>query len=180
MNPNTLPAGIADRNFEAFSVNNTLKTFDNGQMVNLDTCADAMEYFENDMLNHPAAETAIMRNGITDRKQMVDVYVRCRFGGFDKQADITPDGITVPEYWDCGCRGKCKDEGVICKLPGGLTPGEIKVVKLVAADKANCEISGILNISINTVATHIHNIERKLQVAFKCGIVRFAIENNII
>ncbi len=111
--------------------------------------------------------------------QQIIEYARCLNGDLDKRADISADGIWIPEYWECGRRGICEDEGIVCKTPGNLTKREMDIVRLIAQDLANKQIADHLGISIETVAKHIYNIEDKIQAASKCGIVKFAFENNI-
>ena len=63
--------------------------------------------------------------------------------------------------------------------PGGLTPREIDVIRLVAAGHTNPEIAGQLVISIRTVETHRAAIHRKLGTSSRAEIVSFARENGL-
>jgi two-component system response regulator NreC len=58
--------------------------------------------------------------------------------------------------------------------PGGLTPREIDVLRLVAAGHTNPEIADKLVISIRTVETHRAAIHRKLNTASRAEVVAFA------
>ena len=58
--------------------------------------------------------------------------------------------------------------------PGGLTPREIEVLRLVAAGFTNPEIAEKLVISIRTVETHRAAIHRKLDTSSRAEVVAFA------
>ena len=58
--------------------------------------------------------------------------------------------------------------------PGGLTPREIEVLRLVAAGHTNPEIAERLVISIRTVETHRAAIHRKLGTSSRAEVVTFA------
>ena len=64
--------------------------------------------------------------------------------------------------------------------PGGLTPREIEVLRLVAAGHTNPEIAEKLVISIRTVETHRAAIHRKLNTASRAEAVAFAREHGLI
>lgn len=64
--------------------------------------------------------------------------------------------------------------------PGGLTPREIEVLRLVAAGHTNPEIAEKLVISIRTVETHRAAIHRKLNTSSRAEVVAFAREHGLI
>ena len=64
--------------------------------------------------------------------------------------------------------------------PGGLTPREIDVLRLVAAGHTNPEVADKLVISIRTVETHRAAIHRKLNTASRAEAVAFAREHGLI
>jgi two-component system, NarL family, response regulator NreC len=64
--------------------------------------------------------------------------------------------------------------------PGGLTPREIDVLRLVAGGFTNPEIAEKLVISIRTVETHRAAIHRKLGTHSRAEVVAFARENGLI
>ena len=63
--------------------------------------------------------------------------------------------------------------------PGGLTPREIDVLRLVAAGHTNPEIADKLVISIRTVETHRAAIHRKLHTASRAEVVAFARDHGL-
>lgn len=103
-------------------------------------------------------------------------FIRCRFGAFNNQGDLVNDQFTS-EYVDCEQRGNCPHEGIICR--NELTAREIEVTRLIADDLADKQIADRLQISPFTVSNHRVNIERKLGLASKMGITRFACLNQL-
>jgi ATP/maltotriose-dependent transcriptional regulator MalT len=64
-------------------------------------------------------------------------------------------------------------------LPGGLSPREAGVLRLVAAGKSNREIAAELAISEHTVARHLQNMFVKLGVSSRSGATAFAFEHGL-
>ena len=64
-------------------------------------------------------------------------------------------------------------------LPGGLTPREAEVLRLVAAGRSNREIAAELVISEHTVARHLQNMFAKLGVSSRSGATAFAFEHDL-
>lgn len=61
-----------------------------------------------------------------------------------------------------------------------LTKREIEIIRLIASEMTNQEIADKLNISLRTVDTHRRNLLQKLGVKNTAGLVRYAIQNNLI
>lgn len=61
-----------------------------------------------------------------------------------------------------------------------LTKREIEIIKLLANDNSNQEVSDKLEISLRTVETHRRNIMQKLNLKSAVALVRFALKNNYI
>lgn len=63
---------------------------------------------------------------------------------------------------------------------GDLTPREITVLRLLAEGNNNKEIARELSISVRTVETHRQNIKSKLNIHTAAGLVRYALEHNLV
>ncbi|GGC01324.1 DNA-binding response regulator [Marinobacterium zhoushanense] len=63
---------------------------------------------------------------------------------------------------------------------GVLTRRELTVLKLLAEGRNNKEIARELDISVRTVETHRQNIKSKLNIQTAAGLVRYAIEHNLV
>ncbi|MGH9395998.1 MAG: response regulator [Terriglobia bacterium] len=61
-----------------------------------------------------------------------------------------------------------------------LTPREREIVQLLAEGKSNKEVAAAEGISVKTAETHRANIMKKINVNSVCGIVHYAVRNQII
>jgi DNA-binding CsgD family transcriptional regulator len=66
------------------------------------------------------------------------------------------------------------------KAPGGLSPREVEVLRLVAAGRSNAEIAAQLVLSDKTVARHLSNIFTKLEVGSRTAAAAFAYEHHLL
>lgn len=64
--------------------------------------------------------------------------------------------------------------------PGGLTPREVEVLRLVATGATNREIADTLVINEKTVARHLSNMFTKLGVSSRAAATAFAYENGLM
>jgi DNA-binding NarL/FixJ family response regulator len=63
--------------------------------------------------------------------------------------------------------------------PGGLSPREAEVLKLVAAGKSNRQIAEELTISINTADRHVSNILTKIDASNRAEAASFAVRHDL-
>ena len=61
-----------------------------------------------------------------------------------------------------------------------LTKREIQVIQLICQEKTSAEIAGVLSISNHTVESHRGNIMLKLEIKNSIGLVKWAIQNEVI
>jgi DNA-binding CsgD family transcriptional regulator len=66
------------------------------------------------------------------------------------------------------------------RLPGGLSPREAEVLRLVAAGRSNPEIAEALTLSEKTVARHLSNIFAKLGVGSRTAAAAYAFEHRLV
>lgn len=66
------------------------------------------------------------------------------------------------------------------QVPGGLSPREVEVLRLVAAGRSNPEIAASLVLSEKTVARHLSNIFTKLDVGSRTAAAAFAYEHRLV
>lgn len=65
------------------------------------------------------------------------------------------------------------------KAPGGLSPREVEVLRLVATGKSNPEIAAQLVLAEKTVARHLSNIFTKLDVSSRTAAAAFAYKHHL-
>lgn len=68
----------------------------------------------------------------------------------------------------------------VAALPGGLTPREIQVLRLVATGMSDVQVAAKLVVSPRTVSTHLQSIYSKIGVNSRAAAARFAHEHNLI
>jgi len=61
-----------------------------------------------------------------------------------------------------------------------LTDREKQVLKLVAEGQTHKEIARLLDISVKTAIAHYANIQEKLEIRSRAGLIRFAIQRGIV
>ena len=144
-----------------------LKTFDFFPLHVLDVLREEIESDKN-------LEKAL--DELTSGTDQIKQLIRCRYGAFNNQMDLK-DGKLEADYVDCPLRSSCVYEGIICRRE--LTNRELEIVRLVADDLADKQIADRLGISVFTVGVHRAKIERKLNIASKIGIARFACLNQL-
>jgi DNA-binding NarL/FixJ family response regulator len=66
------------------------------------------------------------------------------------------------------------------KAPGGLTPREMDVLRLVATGASNREVADRLVISEKTVARHMSNIFGKLGIASRAAATAYAYQHELV
>lgn len=64
--------------------------------------------------------------------------------------------------------------------PGGLSPREVEVLRLIAAGLSNKEIAADLRLSAKTVSRHLANIFTKIGVSSRSAATAFAFEHHVV
>lgn len=99
----------------------------------------------------------------TDLARLLALYQRCAPAGAQRSEHLAyMEGLLAA--------GKA----LLAKNAISLSPREESVLKLLAQDKSNKEISGLLNITPETVKTHLKSIFAKLEVSKRNAAVRRA------
>lgn len=110
----------------------------------------------------------ILKN--TGKDELVNALIKIYEGGLFFSDEITTEMIkSISLKADVGVEEKIS-----------LTSREIEIVKLIAAEKSNQEISNLLFISERTVETHRKNIFRKTQTKGVIGLLKLAMEQKWI
>lgn len=151
-----------------------------------ETCTDLIDYlFDRIKDEYPhcfAALKEIYSNSFHFKYLYIRRFIRCNFSISDEILDINFDDHFNFEFIACPVRGECRFENIICnpKFNSTLTEREIEVVKLIARNLSDEEISGQLFLSYHTVCNHRRNILRKLGARNKQAIYEYAINHNML
>jgi pimeloyl-ACP methyl ester carboxylesterase/DNA-binding CsgD family transcriptional regulator len=76
-------------------------------------------------------------------------------------------------------KGSARRPTPVSGRPGGLTPRELDVLRLLAAGETNAEIAGRLGLSVNTVERHVVNLYRKIDARGRADATAYAIRRGI-
>lgn len=141
-----------------------------------------IRWIRQDMLKHPDALECLGTWENLVKEDRILRYTLCRFGGIDDKPDFNERGeASHSEYFECGLRGKCRFEGKLCcsiKVDNGfLTKSELEVMKYIRLPAKI--IASKMNLSGDTISTHLQNIRRKTGMNDKVNLAVFAAEKGI-
>ncbi|WP_432714397.1 response regulator transcription factor [Pedobacter sp.] len=183
-----IPAGIVDGSVEFFIFQAEIMCMYNGKRYSFDDFpSEVIAIVNAEMEKDPIAIACLIAWGMVDLATQMRQFIACKWGGYDSNPDISPDGKIQPaEYIECGRRGMCPYEGKLCssiKLQHGiLTKSEVAVLKCLGECLLDKEIADKLNISEHTLRHHKDSICRKsglerkpalVGLAYKLGLVTF-------
>jgi DNA-binding CsgD family transcriptional regulator len=126
-----------------------------------------------------------IENVITDPVKQIEQYAACRYGRLNETPDFVAGKSTDSEIPRPECAVTCKFECKICSYPkptakcGTPTNREIEIARLIPG-RTDKEIAQALNISVNTVITHVARLLSKLGEHSRSGIVTWSINNHLI
>ena len=185
INKNNIPSGITDKHIEFFVDGTELRATYKEKVWYYDEMPDEIhDLVRKDMFQHKEALKALGDMEITEDMAMQKQYVRCRFGGFDNETDLTERGEFQTEYWDCGKRGECKYEGKLCPgykaKFGNISKAELRVLKQVAEGLQNDIIAERLFLSPKTIDKHIGNIYLKTGHKSKLELAVWALKKGLL
>lgn len=160
-----LPAGLLDGRVEIFAVAPfKVKCLHEGRTCELgDLPAEMIDMLKHELSVDLKAIKGLKLLGITNDEDMLQAYNHCKRGSFDKVADISGHVLTSEQY-DCGMRGRCVAEGMICKplLINGehLTQRETQCLRLIGKGLSYKEIQSEFNyksvVSANSLVQRLY------------------------
>lgn len=182
---NPLPAGIEDENIELYAYGNELYAICQGKKIHfMDLPEDILDMFRDHLINNTKALKALAKLNLVNDNAILKQYAWCNWGGWDKKADFYDGGKFGSEYWDCGQRGTCPFEGLICtgvKIGNGfLSRRELELVQHIATGKQDKEIAVLMNIAVTTISPFKEKIYQKIGLKKRTEIAVWAHKNNIV
>lgn len=116
-------------------------------------------------------------------EKKLEQFAICLHGGLDDMPDIDESGETTFEFFDCGKRGHCPGEGLVCKSMvcefGVLSPRLIQYLGYCAKDMPDKDIAEAMNVQLTTIATFRKRAQDAIGVNSKPALAAFAIRKNI-
>lgn len=105
-------------------------------------------------------------------------------GGFDMNADFKDGQLSDAEYHECGFRGECPMEGIVCgffRVKGQIiTPFDIHMIKLLATEDTLPVIAEKLQVCMNTFETKKQKLFEKLGVLSRARLVAVSYDLQIL
>lgn len=168
----------SDISIELIAVNQQLKAFYKGNMINFFELPEDIMGKLIDLMISDKDAMKILNKTKNDTYDMLKQYCWCNFGGINHEADIIGNHFE-PEYWDCGKRGSCQFEGKICKQKL-LGKRELEFARLLATGLLDKEIANIMNITYSTACDYRIRIQQKTGTSNKVELVAKLFHENLI
>jgi DNA-binding CsgD family transcriptional regulator len=170
-----IPSGLLDENIEMFSAG-TMMALQGGAMKKLSELPHGfLTALKVEKDRDPSVTAALTLAGYFTDEEQLEKYAECRFGGFDMKADYVDGRFSEAEYHECGFRGDCPMEGIVCdffKVGGQIvTPFEIEMIKHLATEDLLPVIAEKLNVSKNTFESKKTALFQKLGVYSRPSLV---------
>lgn len=179
------PAGLINHDIEFFDFNNQTLAIHNGMVKNFEELPSSIhDIIWNYFSTKPEIIQALENNGYKSKKSKIKKITSCRFGGFDAVSDIRNLSVNQSEYFDCGNRGNCSMEGIVCSFPKFndhvLSPFELKIIKLLSTELTLPAIADEMKVCANTLDNKKKVLFEKFNVLSRPRLVALAFQNNLI
>lgn len=119
------------------------------------------------------AKGYILKN--TGKEELVTAIKKVMSGDTYFSSDVS--NIMMSQFMS---DGPSKKKETTANLNISLTKREREIIEMIANEMTNSEIAEELHISPRTVDTHRRNLLQKLDVKNTAGLVKYALQNNII
>lgn len=179
------PAGLINHDIEFFDFNNQTLAIYNGVVKTVNELPNEIhELIWSHFSSNPEIIKVLEENGFKSKDEQLQKIISCRFGGFDSVSDIQNLSVNQSEYFDCGNRGNCSMEGIVCSFPEYnnhvLTPFDLKIIKLLSTELTLPAIADELKVCNNTLDNKKKILFEKFKVLSRPRLVALAFENNLI
>lgn len=184
-NGNRMFPGMGCSSTEFFISNNEMKFIQNSRVLPFcEISFETQKILTNEINKDIRVKIELHDMHPTSPLKRLEQFAKCRFGGLDFQGDIKDGELQDGEYWECPNHGKCKSEGILCKLPSynnqRLTAQDVSLMKLTSTDKTNEAIASELHMALGSFHKAKKYLYKKLAVQTKQEIVKIAFSLNLI
>lgn len=179
-----IPSYLLSNGIEFFALNNEGYMLKNGSVLPFDQFdPDTIAIIEQEYLSDKEAQIGLAKMGIHPDVRLKQ-FIICKYGTFDTMTDIEPNGQTNHERYDCGKRGVCPGENLVCKAVecrnGIITPRLETALKLIAKGMLDKEGASKMFISEHTFKNHRRKLQKLIGTNNKAGLAAFAVSKNLI
>lgn len=179
MKQNTLPPCFESDQIEGYRHGEDFIVVKNGVKCQIsDLPASYRQPFEQEFEDDTKARQCL-KNEMKVKGNHFEKFMWCRYGNFDHTPDLV-DGVTQPDAPNCKLEETCPGFGTVCLIPGGLTPQQYFITRLITLGKQDKEIAEELQISIATVRTHYTHIRVRLEKNNRNEIALWAHKKGIV
>lgn len=184
LKPTRFPSGLIDENVEIFTHNEMPMALQAGEVKSIYESPEVVRLLSDDLNENPAAVLALELGGFHSPQAKLEKYTNCRYGGFDNSPDVINGQLAAAEYHECGFRGSCAMEGIVCSSPriNGrvLSPFETEMVKQLATEDIIPVMAEKMAVSVTTFEERKKLLFEKFNVLTRTGLVAEAFRNNIL
>ena len=117
-----------------------------------------------------------------DEKDQIEKFGMCRYGGLDDLPDFDKDK-TNHEWYNCGHRGHCPGEGLVCKSMqakyGKISPRMIQYLSFIVKGLTDEEIANKMGLKPSTTRTLKKRCLDATGLPNKSALIAFAKDKNI-
>lgn len=180
-----LPPGLIDENIELFSQENKAMALFKGRVVSLfELPLPILRIITEELVSNEPAFLALQLAGYETLDKQLEKFTVCRFGSFDHLPDYSQGQLAKSEYHDCGYRGECSMEGIVCSslwVNGRVvSPFETRMIQLLASEDVLPVVAEKLQISLTNFETRKKVLFEKLGVATRAGMVSAAYKIGVL
>jgi len=179
-----IPSYLLSNGIEFFALNNEAYMLKNGKVYPFyDFDHQTIAIIEQEFKIDKEAQAGLMKMGVHSWSHLKQ-FIVCKYGSFDTMTDIEPNGNTNHERYDCGNRGICPGENLVCKAVecrnGTITPRLETALKLIAKGLLDKEAASKMFISEHTFKNHRRKLQQLIGTNNKARLAAFAVSKNLI
>jgi len=181
MNKSSLIPGLFDEHLEFVAIGKDLGVVYRGMAMPFSSVPENIkDQLRVELSNDSEAQQALDKWGLVDHDDRLRQFTWCRYGGSDLTPDLKQDGTLNPDYHECGSRGECPFENIICKNPYGITAREREILVMIAKGLAQKVIAAELGIVEATVSKARKSLFDKTGTASSVQLAQFAFNHKYI
>lgn len=180
-----IPSGLIDNHIELFSANGKMMGTHSGTVKSFfELPQQFISVLTQKMHSNPSTILALDLAGYKTNESKLEKFAECNYSGFDFVADFKEGNLSQSEFHECGYRGQCPMEGIVCgffKAKGNIiTPFEIQMIHLLATEDTLPVIAEKLKVCMTTLEVKKQKLYEKLGVLSRPYLVSICYDLQIL